>query len=103
MTAAMIPVVYWLVFFSIIFHGLSIPALDMFYRWKGVQPIQEDEPMELKLLSENEAIPSNAHIDNRGSIIANNRFSRPDLQRGIFNHRFSGKQLSDSSIRPLSN
>jgi hypothetical protein len=26
------PVVYWLVFFSIVFHGLSIPALDAFYR-----------------------------------------------------------------------
>jgi hypothetical protein len=83
MTAAMVPVVYWLVFFSIIFHGLSIPALDAFYRWKGVEPIQEDDPMELKLLSENETLPNNAYIDKRGSVIVNNRFSRPDLQREI--------------------
>jgi hypothetical protein len=83
MTRAMIPVVYWLVFFSIIFHGLSIPALDAFYRWKGVQPIEEDMPMELRLLSDNETIPNNAYLDKRGSVIVSNRFSRPDLQNEL--------------------
>lgn len=40
---AMRPVVYWLVLFSIVVHGLSIPALDIIYRYMGVQPIQNDE------------------------------------------------------------
>jgi hypothetical protein len=75
---AMVPVVYWLVFFSIIFHGLSIPALDAFYRWKGVAPIVEDEPAEIRLLSDNDAMPTNAYANpKRNSVIVHNRFSRP--------------------------
>lgn len=78
LTRAMIPVVYWLVLFSIVFHGLSIPALDIFYRWKGVQPIVEDSPAEVKVLSTTEALPNNAYKDpsKRGSIMVMNRFSR---------------------------
>lgn len=78
MTAAMGPVVYWLVFFSIIFHGLSIPALNAFYTWRGVEPILEEDPVEILVLSENDPLPSNAYIDpRRGSVVAHNRFSRP--------------------------
>ena len=80
-------VVYWLVFFSIIFHGLSIPALNAFYVWRGVQPIVNDMdgPVELVMLSENDALPNNAYVNHkRGSIVVLNRFSRPDLDgRGI--------------------
>ena len=78
LTAAMGPVVYWLVFFSIIFHGLSIPALDAFYRWKGVQPIIEENPAEVRILSDNDALPANAYANpKRQSVIVHNRFSRP--------------------------
>lgn len=78
LTRAMVPVVYWLVFFSIIFHGLSIPALDAFYRWKGVAPIVEDEPAEIRVLSDNDAMPTNAYANpKRNSVIVHNRFSRP--------------------------
>lgn len=46
----MFPVVYWLVFFSIVWHGLSIPVLNAFYSWKGVQPVQdEDGPVLVKV------------------------------------------------------
>lgn len=78
LTRAMIPVVYWLVLFSIIFHGLSIPALDLFYRWKGVQPIVEDSPAEVQVLSSTEALPNNAYKDpsKRNSVMVMNRFSR---------------------------
>lgn len=78
LTRAMIPVVYWLVLFSIIFHGLSIPALDLFYRWKGVQPIVEDNPTEVQVLSSTEALPNNAYKDpsKRNSVMVMNRFSR---------------------------
>jgi len=74
---AMGPVVYWLVLFSIVWHGLSIPALDAFYRYKGVQPIIEEEPTEINVLSENDALPANAYGNpKRKSIIVHNRFSR---------------------------
>jgi NhaP-type Na+/H+ or K+/H+ antiporter len=78
LTAAMVPVVYFLVIFSIVVHGLSIPALDIFYRWKGVPPICESEPAEIRILSENEALPNNAYSNpKRKSVIVHNRFSRP--------------------------
>ncbi|KAH5028620.1 hypothetical protein HBI81_126000 [Parastagonospora nodorum] len=78
LTQAMGPVVYWLVLFSIIWHGLSIPALDAFYRYKGVQPIIEEEPAEIHVLSENDALPANAYGNpKRKSVIVHNRFSRP--------------------------
>lgn len=74
----MVPVVYWLVLFSIIWHGLSIPALDAFYRWKGVKPIIEAEPAEIRVLSDNDALPANAYANpKRNSVIVHNRFSRP--------------------------
>ncbi|OAL43561.1 Na(+)/H(+) antiporter 1 [Pyrenochaeta sp. DS3sAY3a] len=83
LTRAMIPVVYWLVLFSIVWHGLSIPALDAFYRWKGVQPIIEEEPAEIRVLSENDALPTNAYANpKRKSIMVHNRFSRPISGRG---------------------
>lgn len=78
LTQAMGPVVYWLVLFSIIFHGLSIPALNAFYRYKGVQPIVEEVPAEIRVLSNNDALPSNAYNNpRRNSVIVHNRFSRP--------------------------
>ena len=71
----MIPVVYWLVFFSIIVHGLSIPILNGIYRLLRVAAIQ-DHPVDVMLLSENEPIPNNsvAHREDH-SVTVNNRFS----------------------------
>lgn len=74
----MVPVVYFLVIFSIVIHGLSIPALDAFYRYKNIQPISEAEPAEIRSLSVHEALPNNARINTkRNSIYVHNRFSRP--------------------------
>lgn len=68
--------VYWLVFFSIVVHGLSIPVLNGIYKWLQV-PVIRDHPVEVKLLSENEPIPNNSVVDRRvHSVILNNRFSR---------------------------
>jgi len=78
LVAAMIPVVYFLVIFSIVVHGLSIPALDAFYRYKKIPPISEAEPAEVRALSIHEALPNNARRDSkRGSVYVHNRFSRP--------------------------
>jgi sodium/hydrogen antiporter len=54
----MVPVVYWLVLFSIVVHGLSIPALNAFYVWKGVEPVRdEDGPVEVKVIYLSICIP----------------------------------------------
>ncbi|OKL56191.1 hypothetical protein UA08_08441 [Talaromyces atroroseus] len=78
LTSAMIPVVYWLVFFSVIVHGLSVPILHMIYKWRKV-PIVHDNPIEVVLLSNNEPLPANSTaLPQRHSAILNNRFSRQD-------------------------
>ncbi|KAH8698089.1 Sodium/hydrogen exchanger family-domain-containing protein [Phaeosphaeriaceae sp. PMI808] len=77
MLRAMGPIVYFLVLFSVIVHSLSIPALELIYRWQGVQPIVEIEPVTEPALSANSALPNNAHIDHiHGGVVRHNRFSR---------------------------
>ncbi|PYH88121.1 plasma membrane antiporter [Aspergillus ellipticus CBS 707.79] len=77
LTAAMVPVVYWLVLFSIIVHGLSVPALNALYKAFDVPRIY-DHPVSVILLSENEPLPNNSTMERgRHSMIINNRFSRP--------------------------
>ena len=73
---AMRPVVYWLVLFSIVVHGLSIPALDIIYRYMGVQPIQEDAAI-MRRTSMRVATPVNAVEGDKETFVAYNRFSRP--------------------------
>lgn len=77
----MIPVVYWLVLFSIVVHGLSIPALNAFLKFRGVKPIvDEDEgPQEMRRLSMAQSMPKNASVGpdpRRQSIVVNNAFVR---------------------------
>jgi hypothetical protein len=74
---AMGPVVYFLVLFSIVVHGLSIPALELIYRWQKVEPIVEMEPVTERRFSISSALPNNAHVDHmHGSVVRHNRFSR---------------------------
>ncbi|KAG9235164.1 Sodium/hydrogen exchanger family protein [Amylocarpus encephaloides] len=83
LTEVMVPVVYWLVLFSIIVHGLSIPSLNMIYKWRGIPTIEEDDPAEILLLSQNTALPKNAHANpNRKSVMVHNRFSVAPMQIG---------------------
>ncbi|KAJ3497180.1 hypothetical protein NLG97_g2095 [Lecanicillium saksenae] len=70
------PVVYWLVLFSIVVHGLSIPALNLIYTYMGVKPIKEDS-VEIRRVSMSVATPVNAVPGNQDTFIAYNRFSRP--------------------------
>jgi hypothetical protein len=78
LTRAMIPTVYWLVVFSIFWHGLSIPALNLFYKWRGVPSVEDqDGPAVVRHLSVNNPAPKNSTVDEkRGSVVLNNRFSR---------------------------
>ncbi|PSN61321.1 hypothetical protein BS50DRAFT_158310 [Corynespora cassiicola Philippines] len=80
---AMGPVVYFLVLFSIVVHGLSIPGLEMIYRWRNIPPIVEEDPVEIRPLSRHSALPNNAYMDpRRGSVVVMNRFSRaPTMDR----------------------
>ncbi|KAB2568852.1 hypothetical protein DBV05_g12463, partial [Lasiodiplodia theobromae] len=80
------PAVYFLVLFSIIFHGLSIPALDLLYKLLGVPPLIDAEsgPVEVRPLSLHAAKPKNsAYVAKRGSVVVYNRFSR-GVGRGDF-------------------
>ncbi|PLB45321.1 Na(+)/H(+) antiporter 1 [Aspergillus steynii IBT 23096] len=72
------PTVYWLVFFSIFIHGLSIPALNAIYTAAGVPPVVDPSgPAEIRPLSANQALPKNSYLNaKRRSIMLFNRFSR---------------------------
>ncbi|KAL2268052.1 hypothetical protein VTJ83DRAFT_2898 [Remersonia thermophila] len=74
----LIPAVYWLVLFSIVVHGLSIPALHLIYRALGVQPVRDDG-VEVRRLSERVPTPVNAAVGDSDTFIAYNRFSRPQF------------------------
>ncbi|KAE8375002.1 Sodium/hydrogen exchanger family-domain-containing protein [Aspergillus bertholletiae] len=77
LTATMTPVVYWLVLFSILVHGLSVPILDTLYKLYNV-PYICDHPVEVLLLSNHEPLPNNSTANRaRHSVMVNNRFSRP--------------------------
>lgn len=74
--AAMVPVVYWLVLFSIVVHGLSIPALNAFYKFRGIKPIQEENPAEILIRSNAQVLPKNSSKSvSRRSLMVHNRFS----------------------------
>ncbi len=70
------PVVYWLVFFSIIVHGLSMPALVLVYKHMGVKPIKDDA-VEVWRASWMVAPPANGVSGGRDRFVVYNRFSRP--------------------------
>jgi len=106
----MVPIVYFLVVFSIVVHGLSIPALDAYYRYKKIEPITEDEPTEIRARSIHEALPNNASVDmRRNSIYVHNRFSRPvSVGAGPELYRWNKQSARDSdatfgSTTPLDN
>ncbi|KAL2257450.1 hypothetical protein VTK26DRAFT_159 [Humicola hyalothermophila] len=75
---AMVPVVYWLVLFSIVVHGLSIPVLNLLYRVYGVEPVRDDG-VEVRRLSARVPTPVNATVGDPDTFITYNRFSRPVL------------------------
>ncbi|KAL2857957.1 Sodium/hydrogen exchanger family-domain-containing protein [Aspergillus pseudoustus] len=104
LTAAMRPVVYWLVLFSVVVHGLSVPILYIFYKVLKV-PKVHDHPVEVVLLSENEPLPNNSIVDpKRHSVLVNNRFSDPsDLNVNSDEEQEHNEQReSTERIRPRS-
>lgn len=95
---------YFLVLFSIMVHGLSIPALELIYRWKGVKPTLELEPSMERRRSVSEALPPNSHVDPRcGSVVRHNRLSGVISQDGIDDLEEGWSRLSNVSfLRPVS-
>ncbi|KAJ9210101.1 hypothetical protein DTO166G4_8291 [Paecilomyces variotii] len=91
LTSAIVPVVYWLVFFSIIVHGLSVPVLSFIYRVFHVKPIS-DIPVEIVILSENEPLPNNSELKlEQHFAIVHNRFSR--METGAMEYRNQRRTL----------
>lgn len=93
-----IAVVYWLVFFSIVIHGLSVPILNQLYKQFKV-PIIRDHPVEIIMLSEHEPIPNNSDVNYRGhSVVLNNRFSRCSNQQLHIDHNEHRSEDSDTMM-----
>ena len=81
---AMGPTVYWLVFFSIVVHGLSIPALSIFYHYMGVQPIQdENDVVEVRRASLQIPGPVNSVQMDENVFLTYNSFSVPVRSEGL--------------------
>ncbi|KAJ1332076.1 sodium/hydrogen antiporter [Microdochium nivale] len=78
------PVIYWLVLFSIVVHGLSVPALSVFYAYWGQQRITDDA-VSVRRKSLHVPRPANAvEGPDEEHYIAFNRFSRPaDFQTDL--------------------
>jgi len=70
------PVVYWLVLFSVVVHGLSIPGLNLVYKYMGVKPIKDDA-VEVRRTSIMTPTPANAVVGGQDRFVVYNRFSRP--------------------------
>jgi hypothetical protein len=70
--------IYFLVIFSILVHGLSIPILSIIYQFLNVPPeIDPLGPAEVRRLSINTHLPPNSALEPRQrSILMYNRFSR---------------------------
>ncbi|KAL7276419.1 hypothetical protein RUND412_000591 [Rhizina undulata] len=88
--AAMVPVVYFIVLSSILIHGISIPILNLIYNYFNVKTIQDDVTV-LHRLSRLEPIPVNARASfrNTNSIVAFNRFARPESDAEFLPHSVS--------------
>ncbi|KAL4876716.1 hypothetical protein BJY04DRAFT_222892, partial [Aspergillus karnatakaensis] len=70
--------IYFLVIFSIIIHGLSIPFLSVVYQILGVEPeVDPLGPALVRPLSINAHLPPNSQLDmKQRAILMYNRFSR---------------------------
>ncbi|KAL4787727.1 Na(+)/H(+) antiporter 1 [Aspergillus varians] len=82
---ALKPIIYFLVFISIVIHGLSIPILSIFYKFLNV-PREVDPlgPAEVRPLSANAHLPPNSALNARQrSILMYNRFSRTKFPAGL--------------------
>ncbi|KAE8159214.1 Na(+)/H(+) antiporter 1 [Aspergillus tamarii] len=82
---ALSPIVYWLVLFSIVVHGLSIPALNLVYKVTGMPAVVDPSgPAEVRPLSANMALPKNSYLHSRRrSVLLYNRFSRSNFPEGF--------------------
>lgn len=99
----MIPVVYFLVLFSIVVHGLSIPGLNLIYKFCGVKPIMDDAVV-VRRKSVRVPTPVNAEVNDNKTFVAYNRFSRPVFEPGelpIVEERYDGGFMHPGGIRAV--
>lgn len=72
----MIPAVYFLVLFSIVLNGLSMPGLNLIYEIGGVEPIMNDAVV-VRRKSVRALTPVNAEVNDNKTFVAYNRLSKP--------------------------
>ena len=100
------PVVCWLVLFSIIVHGLSIPALALAYKLAGVKTLETDA-VEIRPKSVRPVALTDPAARSSDKLIAYNRFCRPSplsdsLPVAIVNRARCGTlETIDSDIRDV--
>ncbi|KAI1090542.1 Na(+)/H(+) antiporter 1 [Rostrohypoxylon terebratum] len=97
---AITPVVYFLVLFSIVVHGLSIPILSGIYGYCNVRTITEDA-VEIKRRSIYMPTPPNAFRGDQDTFIVYNRFFRPLANMGTLStsrHRNCSDNESISTV-----
>lgn len=100
MLRAMGPIVYWLVLFSIVVHGLSIPAMSLYYKFLGARQIKDDA-VQVRRASIRVATPVNAVELDPNTFVAYNRFSRPGVNM-IDLPVVEGMRSSRSSVEVIS-
>lgn len=73
------PVVCWLVLFSVVVHGLSIPCLALAYKFLGIPPIETDA-VEIRRQSVRNFVMVPSEERDADTIVSYNRFFRPESQ-----------------------
>lgn len=78
-------------------HGLSIPGLNLIFKFCGVKPIMDDAVV-VRCKAVRVPTPANAEVNDNKTFVAYNRFSRPLFEPGelpIVEGRYSGHMHHD--------
>ncbi|KAH9890816.1 Sodium/hydrogen exchanger family-domain-containing protein [Xylariomycetidae sp. FL2044] len=94
---ALCPVVYFLVLFSIVVHGLSIPVLSVIYNYCDVKSIKDDA-VAVRRRSIYAPTPTNAFKGDSENFIVYNRFFRPLTNFGMMPIARSRTRVDTESI-----
>lgn len=93
---------YWMVFFSIVVHGLSVPLIHLVYKYLSVPTIQEGTSETLPF-SRRESLSDEDVVERQKSVevfsdekkIKNFSWARPSEVRGSIDHSTQSLDLSD--------
>lgn len=94
--------VYWMVFFSIVVHGISVPLIHLLYKYLRVPTIQEDTSETLPF-SRRASLSDKDLVERQKSVevfsdekkIKNFSWARPSEVKGSIDHGTQSSDLSD--------